>query len=258
LFHCFLSSFPIYISMLGFILIHFIASVWAANVVCDDMGPGDCSIPQGTEFVSLETMHRDYNHFAYGVPKSVDRMTCRDLCAAAGPKFGPGCCLHGAITRDMGLAGADNRHFMLNGRSSVVSCFYFKKADGNLDFDPWRSRSRDYRQVCVAPGSWKSCSKHSDCGGKTPLCKNGACMPCSQCHLCKQGADGTCGSTCQYAIFEGYCRGEASMQFSVNNEPIGTTDVVVYGFAAMGLGVLVFGAYKHYSGKAHEEQAQIL
>jgi hypothetical protein len=76
--------------------------------------------------------------------------------------------------------------------------------------------------------------------------------------LCKQGIDGTCGS-CKYPIFENkYCPGEASMQFAVNNEDIGTTDVVIYGFAALGLGVLVFGAYKHYSGKAQEEHAQIL
>jgi len=245
--------------MLGFILVHFIASAWAGNVVCDDMGPGDCSIPKGTEFVRLETMHRAYADFAYGVPKSVDATTCRDLCAKAGPKFGPGCCLHGAITTDMGLKGAQDRDFMLNGRSSVRSCFYFKKAEGNLDFDVWSSRSRDYRQVCKAPGSWESCSKHSDCGGKTPLCKNGACMPCSQCHLCKQGVDGSCGRTCMYAIFENKrCTGSTSMQFAVNNEAIGTTDVAIYGFAAIGLGVLVFGACKHYSGKAHEEQAQIL
>jgi len=63
-----------------------------------------------------------------------------------------------------------------------------------------------------------------------------------------------------YAVFENkFCPGETSMlQFAVNNEAINTTDVVIYGFAALGLGVLVYGAFKHYSGKVQEEHAQIL
>jgi hypothetical protein len=54
-------------------------------------------------------------------------------------------------------------------------------------------------------------------------------------------------------------REDASMQFAVQNEAVKTTDVAVYGLAFIGFGVVVFGAYKHYTGgKTHGDHVQIL
>jgi hypothetical protein len=58
-----------------------------------------------------------------------------------------------------------------------------------------------------------------------------------------------------------YCPSNAdgSMQFAVQNKAVKTTDVAVYGLAFIGFGVVVFGAYKHYTGgKTHGEHTQIL
>jgi hypothetical protein len=53
--------------------------------------------------------------------------------------------------------------------------------------------------------------------------------------------------------------GDASMQFAVQNEAVKTSDVAVYGLAFIGFGVVVFGAYKHYTGgKTHGDHVQIL
>jgi hypothetical protein len=53
--------------------------------------------------------------------------------------------------------------------------------------------------------------------------------------------------------------GDASMQFAVQKEAVKTTDVAVYGLAFIGFGVVVFGAYKHYTGgKTHGDHVQTL
>jgi len=173
----------------------------------------------------------------------------------------------GIITKDMGLKGVTIKDFGVDGHRSRKSCFFFKGAEHNPDVDLFKTKN--YRRVCKDSSKWKHCTKHSDCdglGGVNPLCKDNKCMPCSQCLFCRMGIDNTCGDGC-YDHFGGRaywesrrCRkkSETSMQFAVESTPIGTEDLAVYGFAMIGLGAFVFGAYKHYSGKRQGEHAQIL
>jgi hypothetical protein len=45
------------------------------------------------------------------------------------------------------------------------------------------------------------CTAHSDCSGSSPFCYEGMCAPCTECHYCQDGVDGSCGLSCSTAEY---------------------------------------------------------
>lgn len=219
----------------------FETAVAGEDVKCSGMGVGKCK-PGNRQKPEMLWQMEEY--YARGTPKQIDGPGCQALCEKAGPKFGPGCCFNGALFKKDDQFDYDENDPMWSytGRSTIVSCFYFKEGD----YESYkRSRREEYRMVCRKPNDWTHCTEHKDCSGDM-FCSDNACQPCTQCKMCRDGVGNTCGSC--YPLYERPCRGAEAETLMVQDQNSQST-VVLNLFAVIGLVCLLLGAGKYYCAK---------